>query len=144
MNHKHNFTSTEHSLNAQGWQFLPPFVGARLHYLSEVFECDDGIFSYSEIEGRLIEGLWSFDAGSTVTPINFWIAGHDDCQRSIYTGGANWLCADSHYLYFVSIPKELLPDQLEPDNVWVISHEAGVKVLKIIVRPDADSFPDLV
>lgn len=144
MNHKHHFTATVHQLNTQGWQFLPPFVAARLHYLSDVFAWDNGVFSYAEIEGRLSAGYWSFEPGPRTTPINFWIASHDNCHRSIYTGGANWICASSHYLFFDYVPQELLPDPLDTDTWWVISHENEVKVLKIIVRSDADSFPDLI
>ncbi len=143
---------TSHALTVDGAGFLPPFVRARLGYLSDIFgwypddEEDPLDFTYHEVRGKLSDGLYTVTPGEHISPFHIWIAGDDNCNRSLYVGGSScWICPDNHYLYFDAIDPTLLPDSPDRDVWWCIQYEEGIKVIKILVRPPeeiTEHFPD--
>ncbi len=157
-------SGTIHLFSPKGMAFLPAFVRARLCYLAEHLDWDleedkeneqegaevdtleQEYFTYYEVQGMLGEGYYTISPGKHVSPIHFWIADNDNCQRSLYLGGsACWICPDSHYLFFDSIDPALLPEKPETNVWWCINYEEGMKVIKIIHCPRetiTEDFPD--
>jgi hypothetical protein len=144
-----------HPVNDNGMEFLPPFVQARLRYLADIFdwhpdeEGEETFFTYYEVRGRLSDGHYTLTPEKSVAPnINIWIAGDDDCHRSLFVGGSFcWICPDSHYLFFDEIDPALLPEKPDRDIWWCINYEEDIKVIKIYVfsaeeEEITEEFPD--
>lgn len=108
---------------------------------------DGTCFTYHEVRGKLSDGYYSVGSGvKYVSPINIWMGGDDECNRSLYLGGsACWICPSNHALYFDAIDPALLPETPDLGEWWCVQYEEGIKVIRITVCPPeaiTEGFPD--
>jgi len=124
---------------------LPPFVANRIRYLCDAFEHREWQeYTYIELDGKLSQGYYTapHSFGNYRSPVNFWIASDDDCEKNIYTPGAScWICPSNHYLFFDPIS----PDDGRDGSLWCIEYSEALKVIRVRIQPQeasVESFPD--